>query len=212
MKKSLYIILALAFGLFLGVGQTIAQTGIANSAHDFVDGVGFDNDNWAIAAATICSACHTPHNAGGSTLLWNHEESGVAYANNINTVFGTTWGTPDGTSILCLSCHDGTVALENFGGTTTGTTQLTANLQIGDGATLADNHPISLDYDDTAGGGSEFVDEATVDASNIRLYGSAGNFRIQCGSCHDVHNKASVAGTALLRLDGTQICQACHDK
>jgi predicted CXXCH cytochrome family protein len=211
MKKFVILFMAVVIGLFLGTGKAVAQTGIANSAHDFVDGVGFDNDNWAIAAATICSSCHTPHNSMGTSLLWNHEESAVAYANNLTTLFGTTWGTPDGTSLLCLSCHDGTVALENFGGTNTGTTNLSGNLQIGDGATLDNNHPISIDYDDTLGG-TEFVDETTVDASNIRLYGSAGNFRVQCGSCHDVHNKNSIAGTALLRLAGDEICQACHDK
>ena len=76
----------------------------------------------------ICIFCHTPHHAiSDSSLinapLWNHKLSDATYVVNSagdvfsNGVVGTIKllstppNRPDGTSRLCLSCHDGTVAI-----------------------------------------------------------------------------------------------------
>ena len=76
----------------------------------------------------ICVFCHTPH--GASTALkaplWNHElsnpvggytqyksESIDAYLDSSLTLYGTPgqFGAPGAGSKLCLSCHDGTLAI-----------------------------------------------------------------------------------------------------
>jgi hypothetical protein len=145
MQKALCIAPLCVIAIFFA-SQAAAQSGMLGSRHDF------SGQPWA-GGAKVCEVCHTPHNATDDGPLWNHEASDAnGYANNLTTVFDTTWGIPDGLSLLCLGCHDGTVALENFGSTTTGTLLIQNAyplVRIGDGTTLADNHPISVDYDDT---------------------------------------------------------------
>jgi len=72
----------------------------------------------------VCAFCHTPH-ASVTVPLWNHTMSQASYAVPSSSM--TDWSTmlsnpqnpPDGDSRLCLSCHDGTVAIGsvvNLGG------------------------------------------------------------------------------------------------
>ena len=63
----------------------------------------------------ICIFCHTPHGASATDgPLWNHQTSTAIYqtfSSPTLTALGITIGPPNGASRLCLSCHDGTVAL-----------------------------------------------------------------------------------------------------
>ena len=68
-------------------------------------------------AVGLCAFCHTPHRAIMTSLLWNHTLSTATFtwADADRTVGGTmlptniaTW---KGSSKLCLSCHDGSVAI-----------------------------------------------------------------------------------------------------
>lgn len=61
----------------------------------------------------ICVFCHTPHEAYAGTSLWNHKLSAVTQYTlpSSPTQLSTPTNPPDGASKLCLSCHDGTVAL-----------------------------------------------------------------------------------------------------
>ena len=62
-----------------------------------------------------CIFCHTVHKAIGSSPLWNHTLSSVSnyvvYTSTRLQSLGITVPQPSGSSRLCLSCHDGTVAL-----------------------------------------------------------------------------------------------------
>ena len=110
------------FGLMalfaLGLCTHVAMANMAGTKHDF------STTSWA--GGEICLPCHTPH--GGNKLvaadapLWNHAITTATY-----TPYSTAWmnsvsDQPDGVSKLCLSCHDGTVALDSYSrmtGTTT---------------------------------------------------------------------------------------------
>ena len=59
----------------------------------------------------ICVFCHAPHNARPATPLWNQAVSGQTYASYSSSTLTARPGQPTGSSKLCLSCHDGTVAL-----------------------------------------------------------------------------------------------------
>ena len=60
----------------------------------------------------ICIFCHTPHNANPAVPLWNHTMStGVNYQPYTSTTLAAAVGVPTGSTKLCLSCHDGTVAI-----------------------------------------------------------------------------------------------------
>ena len=62
-----------------------------------------------------CTFCHAPHSGlGGITPLWNQKLSTQSYSPYNSTTYHQTGNTqpPLGvTSSLCLSCHDGTVAV-----------------------------------------------------------------------------------------------------
>lgn len=134
--------------------------------------------------------------------------------------------TPGGTSLLCLSCHDGSVAVNSYGNSA----QLARSQSLGGGATigaqyvigkdqyLGNHHPIGFNYDlvqsvDTA---INSADTATFNgaADYVRnhLYGP-GNQTMECGTCHSVHNRFN-AGETLLWVSDTRsaLCLTCHIK
>ncbi len=187
---------------------SIASAGVITaSKHDF-SGKGWNG------TGEICVVCHAPHNnlnAAGE-LLWNHTESTATYTVYSSPTFGQTAANPpSGASKLCLSCHDGTVALDSFGGATGGTF-------IGGGALLgtdlSNDHPISFPY--TTAGEELNPTTATVNYAD----GTTGTIAdllfgadVECSSCHDVHNTKSNGGKLLLVDNAASaLCLTCHAK
>jgi len=135
-------------------------------------------------------------------------------------------------SKLCLSCHDGTVALDSYiggngtFGVMTGTEAVASTAQGG----LANDHPIGFTYNSalatadgalhdpssrtvTVGAGGSRSQTGTVAA--LMLF----NGQLECASCHDVHNTFTANdgngdGSPLLRVSkaGSAICLTCHNK
>jgi predicted CXXCH cytochrome family protein len=64
-------------------------------------------------AQRICVYCHTPHKARPASPLWNHTLSPRAtyILPESPTQLSKPSNPPDGESRLCLSCHDGMVAI-----------------------------------------------------------------------------------------------------
>lgn len=182
----------------------LGQASISSTGHPH----NFSGNTWA--NNEICLPCHTPHNAKTTVSdapLWNHEVTATSFTLYTGYDLNATMGQPNSSSLLCLSCHDGTVALENFGTTTTGTTFIsgTANL----GTTLADDHPIGFVYNTAlATADGELYDPATTTAVANLLTGSG---RLECSSCHDAHDNSH---GSLLVMDNTDsdLCLTCHDK
>jgi predicted CXXCH cytochrome family protein len=213
------LLLASACCLMLGTFsmQTTAGT-IVGSAHDFSD------DGWA--GGEICIACHTPHNADisvGDAPLWNHAVTNKVFALYTSPTLDAAVAQPDGSSKLCLSCHDGTVALDSFG-TTTGTLFMSGAEAVG-ADELSNDHPISFVYDTAlAGADGSLFDPAdttrtiTVGAGADSKQGTLDAVmllggKLQCASCHDVHNKFT-NGPVLLKIanTGSALCLTCHNK
>ena len=202
----------LVFLSVLAVGIAFASSAsaqIAGTKHDF-SAAGY-------GTTEICQPCHTPHDADISVAispLWNHTlASSVGYTLYTSTTLTATMAQPSGISTLCLSCHDGTVAVDSFGGAT-GTNFIVPGPGFV-GKDLRSEHPISFTYDTalaTADGGLH--DPATY-ASGLGgtvnadlLFGGS----LECASCHDVHN--AVVNPSLLRKDntGSALCLTCHNK
>lgn len=205
MKRPIPIVPVL---FFAATNFVLAQTGITGSAHDF------SGQGWG--TTEICQPCHAPHNTATITdaPLWNHQTTVTVFTPySSSTLHTTTITQPDASSKLCLSCHDGTVALENFGGTTTGTHFIGGDGNVG--TSLANDHPISFTYNTalaTADGG--LWDPATrttglgSSISNDLLIGG----KLQCASCHDVHR--AYANSHLLKIgnNASALCLTCHKK
>jgi predicted CXXCH cytochrome family protein len=183
---------------------------IAGSSHDF------STKTWN-TSGEICIVCHTPHNANTSVSdapLWNHTLSATAtYTMYTSSTLNSTAGQPDGSSKLCLSCHDGTVALENFGGVTTGTNLLTGTTVLG--TNLSNDHPISITYDAalaTADGGLHNPSSALSGLGGTIAANMLTAGKMQCSSCHDVHNSAGINGLLKKTNAGSALCLTCHNK
>jgi len=202
MKKVL--ILAVAITL-IAAGTAFAV--ISGSKHDF-SGTG-----WAIGpsgGAEICVPCHTPHNADLSVTdapLWNHEVTTATFDLYSSSTLNATMAQPTGISKLCLSCHDGTVALENFGGNTGGSNFITGNALLG--TNLKNDHPVGFTYDAAlAAADGELVDPS----ANATVNGLLFSGQLECASCHDVHNSTGNAYLLQINNVGSALCLTCHVK
>ena len=124
-------------------------------------------------------------------------------------------------SKLCLSCHDGSVAVGAYGyapSSSIGTTNVKASdrILIGDLGNLQDHHPIGFDY-----GAVQAVDDEIKDPTSVLLGNNPDLLSIndlwggkmECSSCHDVHNTKNT-GMKFLWVEDTSsnLCFSCHDK
>src|SRR3990167_8530151 len=83
--------------------------GIVHSKHNLsVTGSG---EVKAAEETEICIFCHAPHTTTAQAPLWNRYDSGQSYTTYTSTTLRAITRQPSGSSKLCLSCHDGTVAL-----------------------------------------------------------------------------------------------------
>ena len=220
MKKTL--IIALSILMLAGLSSIAmaagAGAGIAGSPHDF-SARAWNNGG----AGEICVVCHTPHNAQNTQgLIWNHAFSAATYTMYDSTISSTLDGVvdpqPSGIAKLCLSCHDGTVAIDAFGGGAGGAEMIPAYAEIpaqldGTNEDLRATHPVSITYNDAVDIGLNVAAVTPIGTSGfISDVLDAG--KVQCSSCHDVHDRESVSGTALLRVSnvGSALCLTCHYK
>src|SRR5438128_1481978 len=101
MAVSLLAALPLAAGL---------KEAVIGSQHDLsVTGAGPVRS----ATPSACIFCHAPHNTlAGVAPLWDHALSIQSYTPYSSSTYNAGAQTPAaGSSRLCLSCHDGTVAI-----------------------------------------------------------------------------------------------------
>ncbi len=97
------------------------HTSVANTGHNltqrYSDMEGF-MDQYRNDYDAVCVYCHTPHGASsemGSIPLWNRTKSSATYdLYSAPTTLGQTITTPGANSMTCLSCHDGTVAIDSI--------------------------------------------------------------------------------------------------
>lgn len=186
-----------------------ARAGIAGSKHDF------SGQSWA--NGQICLPCHAPHNNlnGANEVLWNHKASTATY--QFYSGFQMDASAPSAMSSAskdCMSCHDGTVALDSFG-TSNGTHFATGGSNMG--TDLRNDHPVSIDYTPTIA-----ANDGTLWNPHTQPSGLAGGGtieddmtfggKIECSSCHDVHNRFTIAGMLKKSNSGSALCLTCHNK
>lgn len=177
----------------------------------------------AVSETRICEFCHTPHSANPAVPLWNHTLSPRASYTlpTSPTQLTTPSNPPDGDSRLCLSCHDGMVAIGSVinlsGGPTTISMQGTgaggvmpagpSNL----GGDLSGTHLISIAYNDdlkTQKDNQKCVDgivfytlrSPSLITPPVRIRPTQNTFNgnsgyngngVQCTSCHDPHDNTN---------------------
>ena len=131
-------------------------------------------------------------------------------------------GEPGSTSKLCLSCHDGTIALDSYGGftgTPVGAMTAAGYASADMGNDLQNDHPIGFAYPTTTEDPEIKESTTTVSIGDTPVSGTIANLmldggNVECLSCHDVHNTNAVASTKLLLVSNTNsgLCLTCHTK
>jgi len=251
MKKSILVCvaigLALTFGSIAMAGTGAPGTGIGNTSHDLSLSATFGDsaERGAGGLNRICIYCHAPHNtvkpSGTNTYmpLWNHAASlnqPIDFTMYRNTITGDIpdniahrsqamelMTVPGSVSLLCLSCHDGSVATNEYGmnsglsskGLKDQFIPAGGRASIGFGADLSNHHPIGFDYQSVIDGGDDEINATITDvgATGLTIADLLTKGRMECSTCHDVHNTKNTGEKFLWISDaGSALCLTCHKK
>ncbi len=205
----------LGFVLLFGTG-VVATASVIDSKHNLSSsGPGPVK---AISETQVCVFCHTPH-GGDQTAgapLWNRKQSTATYTPYLSSSTDANQppGEPGASSKVCLSCHDGTLAIGTVGnlngksaniamsGTATGGVMPNGSgTQTGEtrnlGVDLSNDHPISFTYDTTLSSNDGELRPPPVVNGTTTIVGNRSfgvkptfpleNSQMQCATCHDPH-------------------------
>ena len=253
-QAGLLTLSALAVGLIAATQEAAAAGNIANTKHNLSSvrsgtswgSTQFSSGTGDIYAQTgsdqICVFCHTPHGAvspATTAPLWNREVSAAsAYSAYVMSGSNST-GTASvgGMALACLSCHDGTQAMDAMlngpgfgnapggGGVRVGVTDGGANYtwsntegptMSGNGAPLlgtdlTNDHPIGMLY--CGGGATNEPGVKNTTCSDADFMGATS----VTGVNKSYVQGSTAAGDLPLKLYGpdlansTVLCGTCHD-
>lgn len=235
MRLVRFILVAAATCLFV---TTAAAVDLVDSPHDLSTtstngGVHTDASD---GSNQLCVFCHTPHAAVSSAYgpLWNRNYTPGTFTYYTSSTFDGGTISLGSESYACLSCHDGSLALDNLVNTPgTGTEAWVAGgiytfvdpnarldadnkLTAGPaavGTDLSDDHPVGFTYATSAAADPDIL--AAPGGAEILYSG-----QMECATCHNVHDHdGGGAGVdagyeAFLRgsMDQSQLCLDCHQK
>ncbi len=188
-----------------GDSSSYPSVSIVNTPHNLNNYPGI-----SIPGNQVCLPCHTPHNAlvsGDQGVLWNHAETTQTFV-----MYKSTAGQPEGPSKLCLSCHDGVTAIDNYGGNGGTGIVMTGRAKLG--TDLSNDHPIGIQYPSALP--AEFRDPSTFapgigGGPGVRLVEINSIERVECTSCHNVHNNG-LGNFLRVPLQESYLCLQCHIK
>lgn len=219
---------ALAAGIALwGITLAFASPGFAKgvigSVHDMSE------EEWNTRAG-VCSPCHAAHNTDEDQIapLWSHATSSGPFIPYSSPTMDAAVGDPSGSSLACLSCHDGTVALNASLSNPTPSSPEYIGPSEQVGPDLHTTHPISFVYDSALAAADGYLEDPSTyligspKALSVPTPPVPGTWsgtsltgktideallfdgRMECASCHDVHAMEGSAATSihLLRING----------
>jgi predicted CXXCH cytochrome family protein len=190
------------------------KSSIINSKHDFR--AASTAEIRSTTSQDACVFCHTPHNSSPGTYLWNHTLSSRDFpAYSSSTLKSTVTAIqPQDVSKLCLSCHDGTIALGDtvndgsipFVQGASYMLPASSSSNVAGDQTFANDHPFGFSPSIS----SEITTPPGGDAVKLDRSG-----KIQCTSCHDPHKEDMDPVTRKFLVkpnQGSALCVTCHQK
>lgn len=170
----------------------------------------------SVITTEVCVFCHTPHFGRTDTApIWNRGSSATGYVAYGTTIGGTSvtfTASTGGSSLACLSCHDGVTTLDNLinkpgkGSRTNGTGADMGWVfgEIGTGDTIGDTSAGG----DTPGGATKATSRLNIGAANDGVRDAANVSLANDHPINVVYNGGSVAS---LRLPTTVISSLTMD-
>lgn len=199
MRKALFLCMALA-----GASAARAAESVVGSRHDFsVSGPGPFR---AVSEKSPCIFCHVSHNSG--PLLTNRPDPTANHTPYDSSTVKNKPHAPSGATRVCLSCHDGTIAVgatRNGRIAMIGPDVIPAGHPANLGTDLRGGHPVS--FRPGPAPGTHLPDARDA----VRLDPSG---EMQCTTCHDPHAERTDAkiGKFLVKPSGSSaLCLSCHD-
>lgn len=126
---------------------------------------------------------------------------------------------PSSVSLLCLSCHDGTIAVNAYGFEPSASiggnnSFIGGSFLIGGSGNLSNHHPIGFDYAGVRAYDDEIVDEShRFGSTDVTIISVLDNGKMACYTCHDVHNSKNEGESLLWTSDrNNEFCCTCHLK
>lgn len=161
----------------------------------------------------ICNFCHTTHNAEPQVPLWGHEISSGSYIIYFSKTLDSFLYQPSGTSKLCLSCHDGTVALWK-------NEKETEKLKSGNngflGIDFSGHHPFSFYIDEKIIEINNQKDMLLKDLNSLKKDSDGVNLnsenKMECTTCHNPHKNLYPQSDIPFgkKPDFNALCLVCH--
>jgi predicted CXXCH cytochrome family protein len=199
--------------------------GVDQTKHNFASAT-YSPNSFFWGAQETCIFCHTVHNAGATGALWNHEtNTGQSYQMyGSNTIDMNQSLNPHEGSLVCLSCHDGTIAINSLnnlpgpegagtygipgGSGLDGSGRMATSSAAFVGTDLSDDHPVGITYDSTkdldfhpkTGNPLSYPDKLLSDG----LY-------VECSSCHNPHDN-TYSNFLIESNANSNLCLRCHIK
>jgi predicted CXXCH cytochrome family protein len=215
--------------VLVGASTSSAQftSTIAGGPHDLSSGSAVRTSNTTINGQT-CVFCHVPHSGSTNLPLWNRSNptgaSYQVYTSSTSRSVATAAGVAAGISGACMSCHDGTIAMDvvtNINGLPFGTaptggsvaftagpnkkatysngTGGTANVMSGGlpflGTDLRNDHPVAIAYQVAVTADPTHYTAITQVGARIYVNGAGGQLPL--------------FGTST--ATATVECASCHD-
>lgn len=174
------------------------RRGVIGGPHDLRDPSGGFDD--------ACRACHVPHilavrptppdQPGPPLELYRMPGQ--------RAVFVPGRYTPGPTSLVCLGCHDGSLATSTLGSAHALLAGVRSGFAVDTLVSLRD-HPIGVPY---PRGDPGYRPAPLVEARGVRL----PEGRVECVSCHDPHNRAGIDKMLVRSNRRSALCLTCHVK
>jgi predicted CXXCH cytochrome family protein len=239
----------LALGAVMALLPSVSKATIVNSVHDFTTTTNtaywINGKPWNAAGAgrtnNACSSCHTIHHNPDPARgpLWIHtptKQTFTLYSASISETFpqDVTIAQLGSSSLTCLGCHDGSVAINsqdsgavpNTSTSIKGTTPLfIASNSIpvevsGAVDDLTHMHPIGVSY--SACYNSPYLPPNSLNPQSTPFVGASGATvqsmlkagNVECASCHDIHRTIgnSMNSGIMTIASGQNLCLGCHNK
>ncbi len=181
----------------------------------------------ALEETEICIFCHTPHNAQPATALWNRQQPTgpfiTYWSSTLDAYTKSGAPEPDGASKLCLSCHDGTLALGALlnreqdiamSGTQGGRMPAWSPGYLSQD--LSGSHPISFIVTDNLIATNNAKDSQLASLAEMHIDPEVTldeNDKLQCTTCHDPHDDSNYGSSGVhfyVKPNFSDTCNVCH--
>lgn len=201
-----------------GGPHDLSSRGASFSFGDSVEQAGLDR---------VCVYCHTGHlavevssqNQANYLPLWNHALTNIQYTQYNN---GATYSI-SGVILLCLSCHDGSLATNAFGVNQVSPQQKPGGpmhyigssdpAYLGGDADLSNDHPIGFNYAAVQAADPDIApSNSAMGNTGQKISDFLDGGVMTCATCHQVHGCNTGSSLTVVADNQSALCLTCHLK